>query len=402
MQRYIFLLSLFLSLNTYSQVVTYEDSLNANLVRKTSPTVISGYGEAKYQYYKEEKTATTNVTRAIIFLGHKFSDKIQFFSEWELENAKVANGGSGEFSLEQFLLKYNINKDWYLISGLFVPRIGIINENHLSTTFNGNDRPYLESTIIPATWREIGVGLYGNSARIQGLNYSVALVNGLDASKFKNGTGIRDGRAEGSYGSSRNIAVTAAILYYYNSFRIQVSTYYGGSSGLSNRLSDSLQIATGAFALPINVSEGNILYKKNGLCIKAMLAHTFINDADKINTVYANNTPRQMLGYYTELGYDFLNRKYHGEKSLTIFVRYENINMDYETATNGIENGPNTQKHVVAGIQFAPLRGVAIKLDYHHATTGNINPALVVNPFPQMPQYYTSRNFINLGFGYSF
>jgi len=385
-----------------AQVVTAEDSLNAGLVRKSAPTVLSGYGEAKYAYFNEDKTATVNLTRAILFLGHRFNDKIQFFSEWELENAKVAGGASGEFSLEQFLLKFNINKDIYLVTGLFVPRIGIINENHLPTTFNGNDRTLLESTIIPATWREIGVGIYGNSTRILGLNYSLALVNGLDASKFTNGSGFKDGRAEGSFASARNLAVTAALLYYKSNFRIQASTYFGGTSGISNRLSDSLQIATGTFALPINVSEINVQYKKNGLAVKAMAAHSYLKEADIINTTYANNTPRQMLGAYLELGYDVLHFKYKGEKNLIVFARYENINMDYEVAQNGIENGINTQTHLVAGLTFLPIKGVAIKLDYHMQKTGDLNPLLIANPYPQMPQYFTNRNYINLGFGYSF
>ena len=385
-----------------AQVITYEDSLNAGLVRKSNPTVISGYGEAKYTFWKENQTGETNITRAIIFLGHRFSEKIQFFSEWELENAKVTNGASGEFSLEQFLIKYNLNKDLYLISGLFVPRIGIINENHLSTTFNGNDRPFLETSLIPATWREIGVGLYGTSNRIIGLNYSIALVNGLNSAMFSNGNGIRDGRAEGSVASARNLAVTAALLYYRKGLRLQASTYYGGTSGVSNRVADSLNIATGIFAIPVQLNEINAQYRWKGFALKAIAAHSIIKDASTINKVYANNTPRQMLGAYVELAYDLLHKKFNGNKAFNVFARYERINLDYEVTSNGLENGPNDQKHLVFGFTYLPVRGVAIKLDYHYATNGAINPLLITAPFPQMPQYFTSRNYFNLGFGYSF
>jgi len=403
MKRILFLLAVVLSNSiSHAQVITYEDSLNAGLVRKSNPTVISGYGEAKFSYLKENQTGKANIPRAIIFLGHRFNEKIQFFSEWELENAKLAGGASGEFSLEQFLLKFNINKDIYLVSGLFVPRIGIINENHLPTTFNGNDRPFLETSLIPATWREIGVGLYGNSNKIVGLNYSIALVNGLNCSKFSNGDGIRSGRAEGSEASAKNIALTASLLYYRSGLRLQASTYYGGSSGVSNRVSDSLQLSTGPFAIPVNLSEINLQYRIRGVTFKALAAHCMIKDAKTLNTVYANNTPRQMLGAYAELAYDLFNKKYNGEKSLNLFVRYERINLDYEVVSNGIENGPNNQSHIVAGITYAPIRGVAIKFDYHNNTNGQINPALITTPFPQMPTYFAIRNYVNLGFGYSF
>jgi len=60
---------------------------------------------------------------------------------------------------------FDLNKNNYIIAGLYIPRIGIINENHLPTTYNGNQRHFVEKYIIPSTWREIGVGLYGQSDR---------------------------------------------------------------------------------------------------------------------------------------------------------------------------------------------------------------------------------------------
>jgi len=82
----------------------------------------------------------------------------------------------GEISLEQCFLKFNLNRDNYLVAGLFTPRIGIMNENHLPTTFNGNDRPFVETLIIPSTWREVGVGLYGDIRAIPGLIIPLGLL----------------------------------------------------------------------------------------------------------------------------------------------------------------------------------------------------------------------------------
>ena len=41
--------------------------------------------------------------------------------------------------------------------------MGIVNEYHEPTTFNGVERPSIDGKIIPSTWREIGLGLYGKS-----------------------------------------------------------------------------------------------------------------------------------------------------------------------------------------------------------------------------------------------
>jgi hypothetical protein len=91
-------------------VLTHEDSLAAGLFRSNNITVISGYGQAKVEYDFRTKTAVANLTRNVLFLGHKFNDKIYFFSEMELENAKVTNGNpTGEISMEQLFLKFNLN-----------------------------------------------------------------------------------------------------------------------------------------------------------------------------------------------------------------------------------------------------------------------------------------------------
>ncbi len=200
----------------HAQVLTKEDSLATGLLARAAATVISGYGSIKYRYDVNNNLAQANLDRVILFLGHKFSNKISFFSEFEVEDAKVAGGETGgEVALEQAFLKFNLTKSSYLITGLFIPRIGIINENHLPTAFNGNDRPFVETYIIPSTWREIGIGLYGSSNNISGLNYTIAFVNGLNSSCFESGRGIRDGRYEGREANASALALTGSLLYYY-------------------------------------------------------------------------------------------------------------------------------------------------------------------------------------------
>ena len=393
-----------MSRSAFTQVLTREDSLNAGLIRSNNSTVISGYGQAKVEYDLRQKTGIANLTRNVLFIGHKFNDKIYFFSEMEMENAKVVGGQSaGEISMEQLFLKFNLNRDVYLTAGLFIPRLGIINENHLPTTFNGNDRTYVETFLIPATWREVGVGLYGNVRRIPGLNYSAAIVNGLNSGGFQNGSGIREGRYEGSNASASNIAVTGSLLYYYKNFRIQTSGYYGGSAGLAKHQADSLQLASGAFGTPVSLAEANIQYHKNGWAVKMLAATVQIQEASSINRAYANNTPTSMVGAYAELGYNTLKYFYPDtKKNLTLFVRHEFIDLNQRIPGNGIYNGINKKNYTILGITFQPASGVIIKADYVLRKTGEQNPELVVSPFPQALPYYTSNGFFNLGIGYSF
>ena len=180
--------------NAQNLIFTNEDSLAQGISKQK--TVISGYGSAAYQRDFNQKQATITLERAVFFVGHQFNSKISVFTELEVENAKVEGGAEGgEIAMEQAFLKFNLNPHQYIIAGLFVPRIGILNENHLPVNFNGVERPLVEQLIIPATWRELGVGFYGKSTKMP-LNYSIAIMNGLNSEAFEHGTGIREiGRA---------------------------------------------------------------------------------------------------------------------------------------------------------------------------------------------------------------
>lgn len=401
-QLVIIVLCFFGAADAYSQVLTHEDSLSAGLnIKGNQATAISGYGEAYYKHDFRMETAEARLRRVVLFVGHRFNSKISFFSEMELEDAKVGTE-AGEISMEQAFLKFDVSRSLYIQAGFFTPRIGIINENHLPNTFNGNERPLLEQVMIPATWRELGLGVYGTVPSLPGLNYSVALLNGLNAGGFDDEFGITNGRQEGYKVSARQKAVTAALLYYLGPFRFQVSGYAGGSAGYDNKTADRLGLSTGFFGTPVYLTEANIQYRSNGLTVKALGCQIMIPDAAKINTAFANNTPEKMQGFYGEVAYDILHRKHKGAKQFNIFSRYENIDMAAKMPENGIENPYYRQQHIFAGINWLPVRGVCIKLDYQYASNGTFNQSLIINPAPYTLPYYTDRQYLNLGVAYSF
>ncbi|HTL81520.1 MAG TPA: hypothetical protein VL651_07440 [Bacteroidia bacterium] len=388
------------SIHTNAQVLTHEDSLAAGLVASEKATLLSGYGEVACTYDVRNNTANADVARAVLFVGHKFSNKIALFSELEIEDGKVDAGG-GEAAFEQLFLKFDLCRNAYISAGLFVPRLGITNENHLPTTFNGVDRTYVETWIIPATWREIGVALYGKCDRLSGLNYSFGLVNGLSSANFEYGTGIREGRWEGRNATASNIAVTGSALYYFNKFRAQISAYYGGSAGVSRTEADSLHLSNGAFGTPVALTEADLQYNNNGFSFRTLATVVNIKDAAKINAAYGNNTPEMMFGAYAEAGYNIL-RFWNSEtnKDLTLFGRYEYLDMNYRVPENGMMNNALAQSYVVTGITFLPLHGVVVKADYMIRTTGKPNPNLP--PVSPSVPFYASNGFFQLGIGYSF
>jgi hypothetical protein len=384
-----------------AQFLTREDSLSAGLTPSSRNVILAGYGEAKYSYDANFETANFNLTRSVLFVGYKFNPKITLFTEIELEDAKVGED-AGELALEQCLLKFDLNKNHYILAGLFIPRIGIINENHLPTTFNGNDRHMVERLVIPSTWRELGIAYYGNSNRISGLNWSLALMNGLNAEGITGGNGLRNARFEGSNATASNLAGTASLLYFNSGLRLQLSAYYGGSVGLTPRAADSLGLDSGPFGTPVSLTEFNVQYTLKGFTFKGLAVTFSIPDADRLNVAYAGNPPEKMYGYFAELGYNLLESTKWKDKTLTLFARYESLDLMSEVPENGIRDELYKQNFIVAGLTYMPVKGVALKFDWTRIKTGEPNPALIFNPSPNAPPYLSTNNFYQIGFAYSF
>lgn len=385
-------------------ILTNEDSLNAGVNRNR--TVISGYGSAFYQRDNNLHVAKATLERAVLFVGHQFNSKISFFSELEFENAKVTAGesGPGEIAMEQAFVKFNLNPRQYIIAGLFVPRIGILNENHLPVNFNGVERTQVETYIIPATWRELGIGFYGSANRLP-LNYSVALVNGLNGAGFEHNSGLIGGRAEGSVATANNLAVTASLQYNPGNFKFQVSGYTGGTIGLSQRSADSLNVGlkSGAFGTPVYLAEADAQWAKNGVAVKALAVYVSYPDAHKISQAYGKDIPSGMYGAYGEIGYDWLYKKHTTEQFIT-FVRAEQMDMNSKlpVAQKDRYDGTLKQLNIIAGISYLPIPNVVIKADVRWLHTGKQNELLVVNPPPNALPYQQNNQLINLGIGYSF
>ena len=393
-------LLLFLPCFVYAQSVTSEDSM---LTGVKPATYVGGYGNFFYQLNTNEKKSEINLERVVLFLGHRFNDKFSFNSELEIEDAKVSGGEEGgEVAIEQAYIKFNLNRNSYLTAGLFLPRIGIMNEDHLPNTFNGNERTLVETYVIPSTWRELGIGFYSSLDAVP-IDFSLAIINGLNSSNFEHGTLIREGRYEGRKASGNNLALTGSIQYSRNNFSFQFSAYGGGSVGNPTKESDSLNLDSGPFGTPIMLVEADAKYKKDAIVIKALVSAVSIPDAAKINAAFENNTPEKAYGFYLEASFDFLfNKQKETNNSLLGFVRFEDMNLNASIPENGIDDPVLDQQHIVVGLSYLPIPNIAIKADVRFSKTGDRNPALIVNPDPNASTFNNNNSFINLGVGFSF
>ncbi len=145
-------------------------------------TVLTGYGEINYNRYKDSSRNQADVRRAVLGVQHRLDAKTKIVTELEVEHSVTSADDVGEVAIEQAYAERQINERWALRAGLFLMPSGLLNENHEPTAYYGVERNFVETAIIPSTWREGGLQLVGNFDN--GLTLQAGLSTGFDVSKW--------------------------------------------------------------------------------------------------------------------------------------------------------------------------------------------------------------------------
>ena len=121
-------------------------------------------------------------------IGYTFDSRTEFNSEFEVEHAVASSTDVGEFEVEQFYVDRQLNEAVALRAGLFLMPFGFLNEHHEPTNFYGVQRNFVETLIIPSTWREGGLNLHGDAPF--GLGWNVGPHHRLRSLEMEFRTGV--------------------------------------------------------------------------------------------------------------------------------------------------------------------------------------------------------------------
>ncbi len=370
------LIMLTASLFTFAQesenVSTQYTNSADNLLLTDSKLVVGGYGEVHYNQPMSGSTYNNgklDVHRVVMLLGYNFNEKTQFISEIEFEHVS-------EVYIEQAFLNYKLNNAINFRGGLMLVPMGIVNEYHEPTTFNGVERPLIDNTIAPTTWREIGVGITGTILPVS-LKYQAYLMNGFNgyngAARLNGSKGLRSGRQKGaeSYISSPNFA--GKVEYFgVRGLNIGLSAYLGKTqSTLYDGMDkdDNAAIASAdSSVVGISMFGLDARYSLKGLQLRGQLYYSSLSNSDEYNEFTAatngslNDLGSAMIGYYVEAGYNVL-RTVNTDKQLVPFVRYEFLNT-HSSVENNISKNPSYEKTAITtGLTLALTKGAVVKTD---------------------------------------
>ena len=306
------------------------------LIEKGDGLVIGGYGEIHLNI-NEDANNKVDVHRLVTLLGYNFNDKVQFVSEIEFEHVN-------EVYVEQAFLSYGVTDNLNLRAGLMLVPMGIVNEYHEPTTFNGVERPGMDKSIVPSTWREIGFGLNGRMDNAS-LKYQLYLFNGFKSDGLGGSNGIRSGRQKGAEAMWNTTNVSVDVDWYgVQGLKLGVSGYFGDSN-----------VDEGADAPGVGISMIGLdaRYTKNRFGMRGQYITTSIDNTEEYNTAWDSDLGSKMNGWYMETSYNLMASD--KTERLDLFARYSN----YDTHNNAYNRNVLT-----TGLSWHVAKGAAFKMDY--------------------------------------
>ncbi len=323
-----------------------------------NPLSIGGYGE---MYYANPDNGAdyADVYRFITYFGYKFSDNVILNAEIEFEHGGNPEDG-GEVAIEfmylDFLWKEEIN---FRVGNLLVP-MGLINLRHEPILFNTVQRPEVEQKLIPSTWQENGVLVYGRFGT-SGISYTAGIINALNLNTTATANAesgwIRGGRLGSSAKAAFDPAFVGRLDYTgINGLLVGASIYYGGASNLKDPVpTDPIQDISGLDATMFDI---HLNYENGPFRAYGLYTQTLLSGAEKISSSAA----KKGSGYYMNLSYDMDGVTNIGYK-MPIFVQYEDFN-PVASSVDGTNESLYRTKTTTIGANFFPVDQVVLKMDY--------------------------------------
>ncbi|MBQ5975068.1 MAG: hypothetical protein IJL48_05110 [Bacteroidales bacterium] len=374
----------------------------------TSRLTIGGYGEAVYNYnfysdnvfryshsdrYTQSKGhGRVDLPHAVIMLGYDFGHGWSIGTEVEFEHGgtevaveketeetgefeqEIERGG--EVALEQFWVQKRFSKGLNLRMGHIVVPVGMTNNNHTPDQFFTVYRPEGENTIMPCTWHETGISLWGRAGNWR---YEVQLLPGLNSNLFNESGWIHNGSASPyEFRPANSVAGAARVDYTgVENLRLSLSGYVGNS--FNNDITRAVYSedsryygATGT----VVIGAFDFAYRDRFVTVRGNADYGYLSDAGLISTRNKNQTtmtgnpyPHTAVGRNAwdasvEAGVNLLawSKSRTGDPRLYLFGRYDRYDSFVPAA--GFSDTPWAERQVVtAGVNYYPLPQIALKAE---------------------------------------
>jgi hypothetical protein len=367
---------------------------------------VGGYGEinysrnfysdhvSRYSQPEEHKNDPSHgrfdIPHAVIYLGYDFGKGWTLGTEIEFEHGGVGlayekedeEGGEweqetekgGEVELEQFWIQKSFAEWANIRAGHIVVPVGLNNAHHEPLNYFTVYRPEGENTILPSTWHQTGISLWG---RYGDFRYEAQLVAGLNADQFTNVGWIHKGHKSPMEFDVANKYGVALRLDNYTvpGLRIGLSGYYGHSIG--NTYPAEKEGLSAKYNGRVAIGAIDMTYKGHNWIVRGQADYGYLGSADQLKYMYNrknSKSPYKHSAFVSsnayavgiEAGYDIFALTSHPSpltSHLYLFGRYEAYN-PYASATKNTHYDYTAVKRMAVGVNYMPVKEIVIKAEY--------------------------------------
>jgi hypothetical protein len=334
-----------------------------------------GYGEIYYAHPTHHDELTqADLARAVFGIGYQFDERTRFDSEFEVEHAVASADDPGEFEVEQFYVHHRLSQALSLRAGLFLIPAGLLNEHHEPTAFYGMQRNFVETLIIPSTWREGGFTLQGTTH--SGFTWDIGLTTGLNLSAWdflpegpqystaldlaNNGVApMQATHQELALASAQHLSQFAALNYRTPGLNLGASIFTGKVVPVAN-VDDQR----------VTLWEGHARYQPGRWDFSAVYAHGSLTHTEAANLQFPgtpNPIPATFDGWYVQAACKAWEK---GSVRVSPFARYERYDMG--ASYDGIAPGFPTTPSGLAPTDSGSVAAFAIPRDNVLTVGGNL------------------------------
>ena len=356
-----------LSVGGYGEVAYSRNFYSDNVYKYKSPGV----------YKDADSHGRFDIPHAVIYLGYDFGKGWTMGSEIEFEHGgtgtsyerEYEEGGEwesevekgGEVELEQFWLQKSFCRAINLRLGHIVVPVGLNNSHHEPLNFFTVYRPEGENTILPSTWHQTGVSLWGYVGRFK---YELQFLEGLDAMQFDRDGWINKGTHSAfEFDPASKYAGAARVDYFATQgLRIGMSGYYGHS------INNSLQNDSRKYKGVVSIGSVDFTLNRYNWIVRGQATYGYLGDAYQVKFLSGRSTKtspysssevgKNAVAIGIEAGYDVFSQiprlREDGQK-LYVFGRYDYYNPYIRDSRQ--DQYPYEKKNVMHfGLNYYPVK----------------------------------------------
>jgi len=328
-----------------------------------SPVALGGYLEANVLYSSEDGVSegwSFQARRLTIFMSASIAKRIKFLTEIEFED------GAKEIAIEFAALDVAFHPLLNFRGGIIVNPIGAFNQNHDGPKWEFVNRPDMAETMLPATWSNVGFGLYGKAYKNNWIfGYEAYLTNGFDDNiidNHENKTFLPVAK-ENEFRfeeSSNGKALFTGKLTIKNRKIGEIGLSYMG--GVYNKFESDGLVLDDKRRVDVFDFDFNSTIKKTGTYIVGEVAFVKVNVPETYTQQYGN----QQLGGFVDIVQPILKRKVFDWENAVLNLAFR---LDYVDWNIGKFNETNTEIGdqlwaITPAISFRPSAQTVFRLNY--------------------------------------